>query len=63
MSTHECPDPEELLRQARTGNGEALGRLLERYRSYLALAGPVADWTAASGQGRSDPFVGQILRR
>jgi RNA polymerase sigma-70 factor (ECF subfamily) len=30
-------DPEELLAQARAGDGEALGRLLEQYRSYLAL--------------------------
>jgi RNA polymerase sigma-70 factor (ECF subfamily) len=31
------PDPELLLRQARTRNGAALGRLLESYRGYLAL--------------------------
>jgi RNA polymerase sigma-70 factor (ECF subfamily) len=37
MSTRDKPDPEELLRQARTGNGAALGQLLELYRSYLAL--------------------------
>lgn len=30
-------DPEPLLRLARTGDGVALGRLLEMYRSYLAL--------------------------
>jgi RNA polymerase sigma-70 factor (ECF subfamily) len=29
--------PEELLRQARGGDGQALGRLLELYRQYLAL--------------------------
>jgi RNA polymerase sigma-70 factor (ECF subfamily) len=37
MSTHESPDPEELLRQARAGSGLALGQLLELYRSYLSL--------------------------
>ena len=31
------PDPEELLSAARTGNGSALGRLLEGYRRYLTL--------------------------
>jgi RNA polymerase sigma-70 factor (ECF subfamily) len=31
------PDPEELLRAARTGDGSALGRLLEGYRRYLTL--------------------------
>jgi RNA polymerase sigma-70 factor (ECF subfamily) len=31
------PDRERLMHQARQGDGEALGRLLERYRNYLAL--------------------------
>jgi RNA polymerase sigma-70 factor (ECF subfamily) len=31
------PDPEQLLAEARRGRGEALGRLLELYRNYLAL--------------------------
>jgi RNA polymerase sigma-70 factor, ECF subfamily len=31
------PDPEELLRRARAGDGPALGRLLELYRNYLGL--------------------------
>jgi RNA polymerase sigma-70 factor (ECF subfamily) len=35
--TNADPDPESLLRLARAGNGDALGQLLERYRSYLAL--------------------------
>jgi RNA polymerase sigma-70 factor, ECF subfamily len=30
-------DPEELIRLARTGNGHALGQLLELYRNYLTL--------------------------
>ncbi|MCI0461533.1 MAG: sigma-70 family RNA polymerase sigma factor [Gemmataceae bacterium] len=30
-------EPEQLLSQARRGDAEALGRLLEQYRSYLAL--------------------------
>jgi RNA polymerase sigma-70 factor (ECF subfamily) len=31
------PDPDDLLSAARTGNGPALGRLLEGYRRYLTL--------------------------
>ncbi len=31
-------DPEQLLRRARSGDGDALGRLLEGCRNYLALA-------------------------
>ncbi len=34
------PDPEDLLRAARTGDGAALGRLLEGYRRYLTLLAP-----------------------
>ena len=30
-------DPEQLLQQARTGDGPALGRLLDCYRNYLTL--------------------------
>ena len=32
-----CPDPEELLRQARSDRDRALGQLLELYRNYLAI--------------------------
>jgi RNA polymerase sigma-70 factor (ECF subfamily) len=37
MAGVEVPDAEQLLRAARGGDAEALGRLLELYRSYLAL--------------------------
>jgi RNA polymerase sigma-70 factor (ECF subfamily) len=39
MSPHHSadPDPERLLRLAQAGDGQALGQLLELYRSYLAL--------------------------
>jgi RNA polymerase sigma-70 factor (ECF subfamily) len=37
MSSAAEPDPEHLLRQARTGCVPALGQLLELYRHYLAL--------------------------
>jgi RNA polymerase sigma-70 factor (ECF subfamily) len=37
MEESVCPDPVELLRQARAGHSPALGELLELYRSYLAL--------------------------
>src|SRR5712692_11140967 len=36
MCTNAHPDPEQLLGAARAGDGAALGRLLELYRSYLA---------------------------
>src|SRR5438477_9884797 len=37
MGTSTTPDPEGLLRQARTGSASALGQLLELYRNYLDL--------------------------
>jgi len=37
MSSRARPDPERLLARAAAGDGQALGRLLERYRNYLAL--------------------------
>jgi RNA polymerase sigma-70 factor (ECF subfamily) len=37
MSISDRPDPEQLLQNARTANGPALGRLLELYRNYLGL--------------------------
>jgi RNA polymerase sigma-70 factor (ECF subfamily) len=37
MSFDVSPDPELLLQEARRKNGEALGQLLELYRSYLTL--------------------------
>src|SRR5712692_801515 len=37
MGVSATPDPEDLLRQARAGNDEARGLLLELYRNYLTL--------------------------
>jgi RNA polymerase sigma-70 factor, ECF subfamily len=37
MNAEADPDPEQLLHLARNGSTAALGRLLERYRNYLAL--------------------------
>ncbi len=37
MASSLSSEPEQLLTQAREGDAEALGRLLEQYRSYLAL--------------------------
>jgi RNA polymerase sigma-70 factor (ECF subfamily) len=37
MGARSTPEPEELLRRARTGNADALGQLLELYRNYLDL--------------------------
>lgn len=37
MSSRASPDSERLLARAGAGDGQALGRLLERYRNYLAL--------------------------
>jgi RNA polymerase sigma-70 factor (ECF subfamily) len=37
MNSSATPDPEQLVRLARAGNGPALGQLLEQYRNYLAM--------------------------
>lgn len=37
MSSSATPDPEQLVRLARAGDGAALGQLLEQYRNYLAM--------------------------
>ena len=37
MSDDATPEPEQLLRRAQTGDGPAVGQLLELYRDYLAL--------------------------
>jgi RNA polymerase sigma-70 factor (ECF subfamily) len=37
MSKVVDPDPEQLLHQARAGDGPTLGRLLELYRAYLVM--------------------------
>jgi RNA polymerase sigma-70 factor (ECF subfamily) len=37
MTVSASPDPEQLLRLARTGDGQALGQLLGLYHDYLAL--------------------------
>jgi RNA polymerase sigma-70 factor (ECF subfamily) len=41
MTSGLSSDPEQLLTQARGGDAEALGHLLELYRSYLMLLGQV----------------------
>jgi RNA polymerase sigma-70 factor (ECF subfamily) len=53
MSFDAPPDPELLLRQARTKDGAALGRLLELYRGYLALLARVQ--IGRRLQGKIDP--------
>ena len=47
------PDPEELLHQAQSGNGSALGRLLEMYRNYLAVLARLQ--IGRRLQGKADP--------
>jgi|SRR5579884_684111 len=37
MATSDRPEPEQLIDDARTADGSALGRLLELYRNYLRL--------------------------
>src|SRR5262245_47900947 len=47
-------DPEQMLLEARTGDGAVLGRLLETYRRYLALLARVQ--IGARLQGKVDEF-------
>ena len=47
------PDPVELLQAARTGDREALGRLLELYRNYLRLLARLQ--VGRRLQGKADP--------
>src|SRR5262250_2570374 len=49
MTTH----PEDLLREARAGDGAVLGRLLELYRRYLGLLARVQ--IGQRLQGKVDP--------
>ena len=37
MSERADPDPEQLLQQARAGDQQALGQMLQRYRAHLAV--------------------------
>jgi Helix-turn-helix domain len=37
MTVGAVPHPEELIRLAQSGDGPAVGQLLEMYRDYLAL--------------------------
>src|SRR5690242_10194994 len=53
MSTSDRPDPEQLLQDARTEGGSALGRLLERYRGYLTLLARLE--IGRKLQGKVDP--------
>jgi RNA polymerase sigma-70 factor (ECF subfamily) len=46
-------DPEDLLRQARAGDGAALGRLLETYRTYLRFL--VRQQIGRRLQSKADP--------
>jgi RNA polymerase sigma-70 factor (ECF subfamily) len=48
MAPSECPEASQLLAEARQGNGEGLGALLELYRGYL--------------QGRAGALIGLNLR-
>jgi RNA polymerase sigma-70 factor (ECF subfamily) len=47
------PDPMELLQAARTGDTQALGRLLELYRNYLRLLARLQ--VGRKLQGKADP--------
>jgi RNA polymerase sigma-70 factor (ECF subfamily) len=53
MSSGTPADPEQLLHEARTPNGAALGRLLEQYRNYLTLLARFQ--IGRRLQGKADP--------
>src|SRR5262249_8472883 len=53
MSQSATPDPEQLLSRARSGDGVALGSLLELYRGYLALLARLQ--IGRRLQGKADP--------
>jgi RNA polymerase sigma-70 factor (ECF subfamily) len=53
MTTH----PDELLRDARAGDGAAVGRLLEQYRRYLALLARVQIGQRLQGKADASDLV------
>ncbi len=53
MESTSPPEPEDLLRNARAGNAEALGRLFEAYRDYLRFLARVQ--IGRRLQGKADP--------
>jgi RNA polymerase sigma-70 factor (ECF subfamily) len=53
MNPQTEPDLEQLLRLARSGEGPALGQLLERYRTYLTLLARLQ--IGRRLQGKADP--------
>jgi RNA polymerase sigma-70 factor (ECF subfamily) len=57
MSGRPDPDPEQLLRQARGGDGEALGRLLELYRNYLAVLARVEIGRQLQGKANDSDVI------
>jgi RNA polymerase sigma-70 factor, ECF subfamily len=55
------PDPEELLRQSRAGDGTAAGQLLELYRNYLGLLGRVQLGRQLQGKVDASDLVQEVF--
>src|SRR5262249_2917361 len=56
------PSHEELLRQAKGGDGPALGRLLESYRSYLVVLARVQIGRRCQGKGDAPDVAQEACR-
>jgi RNA polymerase sigma-70 factor (ECF subfamily) len=57
MANDESPEPDDLLRQAKEGRDNALGKLLELYRNYLGLLARLQIGNRLQGKADSEDLV------